>query len=373
MNNSTSPGPASGAEYSFTYKIFGIILIPIALGGFLGSILCVWTIWKGSHHRQRISSKLLFINLCLATFLFCGLVCPFHIYAEIVQRASLLATRRSGQALCNFLAFSHFTTLTASAYAHSVIAVNRLLAVVITGRLHALAKSKWYIGSLIALTWIVSGATFAAPLFGGGGAYGFSVDSMKCSFTALFSPTYVIMYKVINSLVPFVIMVVCYVCIFWTVFLSKRRVLDRRQLQAAGMNPVMAVNESRSAMREIRVTKIAFVTCVTFFACYLPSAVYGVSGRTRQELQSPLGIGLNYLWWTGCAVNPLVYAYLNATMEKRTTAWLSARTGFVKRKKVSPAYQPSGTAADNGVNTSVKLKSGEGSLSYLVEARRKDP
>ncbi|OQV21945.1 hypothetical protein BV898_04157 [Hypsibius exemplaris] len=243
MNNSTNLNATKLSYYSWTYQVFGVILIPIALGGFLGSILCVWTICKG-HHGQKTSSKLLFVNLCLATFLFCGLVCPFHIYGGIIQQRSFLASRPFSHDFCSFLALTHFVTLTASAYAHSVIAVNRLLAVVVTGRLHALAKSNWYTGSLIVLTWVIAVVIFTPPLLGGGGAYGFSADSMKCSFIAVFSSAYVIWYKVINSLAPFIIMVVCYSCIFWKVSVSKRRVpsakLSDQMARESLFSPVLA-------------------------------------------------------------------------------------------------------------------------------------
>ncbi|OQV21943.1 hypothetical protein BV898_04155 [Hypsibius exemplaris] len=321
MNNSTvSNGTSRPLEYSWISKVFGVILIPLALGGFLGSLLCVWIICRG-YNRQKTSSNLLFVNLCLATFLFCGLVCPFHIYGGIVQQAGFLA-RRSAFGFCNFLALTHFTTLTASAYAHSAIAVNRLFAVVVSGRLHTLGKSKWFTWFSITATWVISAATFAPPLFVVNITYGFSTESMKCTYTLTNSPTYVTMSKVINVLLPYVIMLVCYGWIFTKVWLSKHRLRGRGQRQVGGLPPaVLKVN--RSVMQvEIRITKNAFITCATFFAFYLPTALYGVTGRSRQELQSTLGISLNYLWWTGCAVNPLVYAYLNSAMRGRISAWL---------------------------------------------------
>ncbi|OQV21948.1 hypothetical protein BV898_04160 [Hypsibius exemplaris] len=354
--------PNSSSNSVPVYEVYGIITIPIGVVGFIGSLLCVWTIWRSrqhhpTQHKSSSNSNILFLNMSLSSLLFCGIVCPFHAYAQITQLRSTLA-QRADDSLCQFIAFAYFTTLTASSYAHVTIALNRFFAVILSGTAHGMFQSKRFTVFMMALSWMVAGATFAPPLFRSFKtvSYGFSEESMKCTFTSLGNSVYVIAYKVVYAWIPFLIMVLCYACIFLKLKLSKKRIRHQNQpiesiQQSNGGNPRVAVmkliRQRRSMRGEIRVTKIAFITCASFLACYVPNTLFGFAVKTRKELQSPLGIALVMLWWVGCATNPLLYAYLNSALRQRIIQWL-------QMKNILPVTQQSNSATGTAASNSIK-------------------
>ncbi|XP_055353230.1 melatonin receptor type 1A-like [Paramacrobiotus metropolitanus] len=313
--------------FSTPTEVFGIITIPISLVGTAGSIGCLGFI--RTHAKQQSSStNALYINLSIATLLFCGIVCPVHAYTQLAQQASSFAQPTYlAKSACSFIGFFYFWTLTASAYSHSAIAANRLFIVV-------LQKSKLSSTSttvfLIAASWFIAGMTFMWPLLRLGGTYGFSTESMKCTFSSLTSPEFVISYKVLYGFVPVIIMVICYAAVFCKVAISSRKLRKNPAVNQAGAL-LMPVNHRRQRNAERKITQIAFITCVGFIVCYVPSAIFGFVVKARAALQSPMGMALVFLMWIGCAANPLLYTYLNSDLKKRVHDVLKRRLPFAER------------------------------------------
>ena len=128
---------------------------------------------------------------------------------------------------------------------------------------------------------------------------------MKCTFDALKVRSYVVMFKVIYGFVPFVIMLVCYTGVVVVVMLSSQRVRFSQRVAVADPGPpgrsrlIRMVRRRRTLKSELKVTKNAFLTCIGFAVCYLPSAIFGFVVTTREKIQSPLGISLVFLMWIG--------------------------------------------------------------------------
>jgi 7 transmembrane receptor (rhodopsin family) len=149
---------------------------------------------------------------------------------------------------------------------------------------------------LISYTWLVPFLVLLFPLLKIGGRYGFNRVASRCSVVMVTNVPYEIVLKVMNSLIPLAIMIVCYIIIFIKIMKTRQRFnFEESAIRVQGARAVGLLRFKA----EIRLTYIAFLTCAWFSICYIPLSIHGLIATEVYQLQSPLAQALVLMTWIG--------------------------------------------------------------------------
>lgn len=271
----------------------GISAIPISFLGALFSVISLYQTWsKPDKSRRFFPTTLLFTNVAVSSFSFAMLGLP--VIAHTMSNGSgNFFSNPDHSGICQTAAFLYFVTLTACAFSHSSIALNRLFAVILAKNFPSLKSTKFSV-VLIADSWIFAFLIFIFPFFGVFGRYGFSSLEHRCTFLSL-HPGYLYTYKVLTIFVPLGVMAICYGTISWFEFTSKRRFI----VSSPTKPNTQTAPFSRKCLQELHAAHISFWTCSAFVVCFVPYAIYGVTVKNISGLQSRIGTGIAVWVWIG--------------------------------------------------------------------------
>ncbi|OQV11508.1 hypothetical protein BV898_14164 [Hypsibius exemplaris] len=316
MTNAFGTSPSRSAIYESSKQRFfvvGVLTIPVSIVGALGSIITLnLIIRQNSQHRSSASS--LMVSLCVDTVLLCGITSFFDAFTMLTG-----GTGAAGDygPICIMFAFLHFWWLSVSAHSHAAVAIHRLIAVLKIDQKHVSHRlsSKLLASILIAYTWLVPLLVLVFPIFDLGGTYGFNGTASRCSIVSVSVPYYGTVLMLMNSFVPLGIMVICYSAIFVKILRTRRKFnLDESAIRSQGAARGVRLLRFKA---EIRVTYIAFLTCIWFCVFYMPSSVHSLAVSNSNDpmaLQSALAQAFVLMTWIGCATTPILYTLLSTDM-----------------------------------------------------------
>ncbi|XP_055355231.1 5-hydroxytryptamine receptor 1B-like [Paramacrobiotus metropolitanus] len=366
-NCSSATGP-DAASYAL-----GLLLIPLAILGAAGSCLCLLRLLKTRRPRHPASASLISIftpstcsavdlllaNLALTSLLFSLIVAPVHAYT------SLSGTPPS-DGVCQMTGFGYLVVVTASPVSHAAIALNRFTVVVLGGhrtRPPRRSSAGWWIVG----TWAVSVVVAVWPLLGLGGRYGFSRCVRRCVISTVTSPAYHVFIRTAPPLSCATIMLAAYAGVLVKIILVRnslsRKVTFTRQ--SSGITVSVTDSEGNTTEKvhmevrvpagpargtcqrcrrswldhlrgcrgvlgmqpkEVRVTKVALLTCVVFCVFYLPISVHGVLAALYRRpgavdaihhglrLHSSVAAGLTVMSWTGFSLSPWITLIMDSQL-----------------------------------------------------------
>lgn len=271
----------------------GLFLIPIAVLGTGGSIICLDILWK-KEGKLRSSADSLFANMCATSLLMSGIVAPIHSYSAIVGPFNILRTLPYDP-LCQCTAFLFVLLTSASPFTHLAVAINRFFFVV-HGHYY-FSKSKVCEIALIALPWCLALLCSVWPLFRIGGVYGFNLENNRCSsLTKETSIGYLLFLRSIAPCISAPLMIFCY----WAVFAKVARI--KAKVKTHRVRSVMPTANKIQPRSEMRVTKISSLSCGFFLAMFLPTALYSVTTHQPIALRTGISTYLLMISWIGMGV-----------------------------------------------------------------------
>ena len=238
------------------YVFFTLTLL-VSIIGVFGGVYCVTTACR--NRDLRVRSTALIVNLSTATLLLCGIALPTHAYTILSPSSDNFFSQEEHSGACRLIAFLYFFSMTFCAFSHSALGLNRMFAIITAEhrRLRFLT-SRPVTAVLILLSWVISGVTYIVPLLSlDGEDFGFSRRSLRCSFSSHGSPSYVIAFKIVYTVLPFAIVLLCYLVILSSIVRSKRKMFYSMRVNVIiperSIQPVDLIRQTRKKKAELRV------------------------------------------------------------------------------------------------------------------------
>lgn len=155
---------------------------------------------------------------------------------------------------------------------------------------------------LIAI-WVVSFSLLLPPLTGIWGRLGLDSRTFSCTILQKNGKSPKKMLFVIGFVIPCVVIIVSYLCIYWKVRQS------RKNLEAHMVNGGMRRNTGFQRREDSRVTKLMLTIFLCFLLCFLPLMLVNV---VDDKVKIPiLHVVASILAWASSVINPFIYAGTN--------------------------------------------------------------
>ncbi|KAI4878602.1 hypothetical protein NFI96_003187 [Prochilodus magdalenae] len=270
-----------------------VINVVIFILGIAGNGLVIWI--AGCKMKKSVNTTW-YLSLAVSDFIFCAFL-PFTVVYTVKQDWIF------GLFMCKFTSFIFFLNMFSSIFLLVIISVDRCVGVMFpvwAQNQRTITKAS----VIVILAWIVS-AVFSTPsLVFRDVEYDHYKEKYICfnNYTSGKQVAAMAAYPFVSGfLIPFLIIVVCYV-----VIIQKLR-----------------INQSASSKKPF---KIMTALIVTFLICWLPYHTFALMELNHHKYKSVLPIGqvlaVSFASANSC-VNPFLYAFLGKDIKGRCCALLS--------------------------------------------------
>lgn len=302
------------------------ILIILDLLAVSGNLLVCCVAYK-TRQSQKVA-KILIASLASTDLLVSVLVMPLSASAMISGHWIL------GHSTCVFHGFCMVAFATASMHTLGLISINRYVRVVkptYFRRIFTVRKTILY----VVVVWLLASLGSTPPLLFGREDYAFQAGKVLCLYPFELTIAYTLFLDIIFILLPMVVMVFCYSCVFKAVRATNSQVsfpMARR-----GNRVALVAN-----IKETKITKTLAVVVLGFAMCWLPVGVIDGIDTSRGSPTLPRQVYLfyGYMALLSSTINPFIYGMMNRKFRKEYKKIM-----FCKSKKAAACEIPCRVAA----------------------------
>ena len=286
------------------FALYGYIFIAITVICLIVDIPVILTILLNKHLRNK-AANLFILSLTTSGLLFSCLIIPAFSYTMITGNAM-------PDSVCKVVAFGSWFLSGTSVYNLLVMALNRYFVIVWTGKSWLVSKQSIFI--MIACCYITPGIVVATGVSGAVAEAGFDQSVSRCVIIESKSKQFVLFMIMFFAAAPVLLIVYCYIHIYWEVRKSRKRLIEFNQAQK---------NEANRLKKEIKLTITIGSIFVGYLITYMPSMVANNLDIEpwHPGRQVTLLMVFSFGW-----INPLIYALQNKQFR-------DAFVSFFKRNK----------------------------------------
>ncbi|XP_013793783.1 protein trapped in endoderm-1-like [Limulus polyphemus] len=266
--------------------------------GLLGNFLTILALCRSVKLRNATTAFV--ISLCTTDFLFCAINLPLTA-SRYIHQAWLL-----GETMCSLFPFFFYGNVGASLLSMTMITINRLI-LINHYNLYDRIYKKRYVALMIAFSWIFSFSMLTPTLARAWGEFGLNDETFSCTILRRNGHSPKKFLFIIGFLVPCVVIIVSYSCIFYKVRHSRRNIEAHSPTSQTTPSTITRQNTQRND--EIRLTRMMLIIFCSFILCFLPLMVVNVfDSRIRYPTIHVLA---SVLAWMSSCINPFIYAVMN--------------------------------------------------------------
>ncbi|XP_067130058.1 G-protein coupled receptor moody-like [Centruroides vittatus] len=341
-SNATIPKICNLSVMLYATAVFTIIITII---GIIGNLLTIIALYKHPRVRKHTTSAFI-MSLSIADFLFCSINLPFSASRFIHH------TWIHGDSLCIVFPFLRYVNVGLSLLSIAAITVNRYVFIVHPSWYDRIYQKK-YIFSMVLSLWVFSISLMLPTLFGKWGRFGFDEKIMNCSILEVKGKSPKTFLFIFGFLLPCIVIVFCYIRIFWVIVRSKTRV---RKHSTSDSNE--QVKKDPKKQQDWKITKMVLIIFSSFLICYLPITIIKVADK-RVKYPALHIVSYIFLYMSAC-INPLIYGVTNKHYRKAYKSiliWMKDGVLSVGTKISSYTSQDSSTQMGTVMHT-LNSKSG---------------
>lgn len=269
---------------SFCCVIFITIGVP-------GNLLTILALTKAKKLHNATTAFI--VNLSIADLLFCTFNLPLAV-STFLHRGWV-----HGDWLCGLFPFFRYSNVAVSLFSVLAITINRYVMIA-----HKDMYTTFYrpctIGAMIACIWSVSFGMLVPTLLGIWGRFGFDPHVGSCSILPLNGRTPKTFLFVTAFALPCVVIILCYLRIFWVAHRTQRRLRSQKGRHH---------QRDQGEARDMRLVKMIVVIFFSFIACYLPVTIVKVFGK-EETLPVTHICGYILIYLSACT-NPIIYVLMS--------------------------------------------------------------
>lgn len=319
--------------------VCSLVFIVVGLTGNLVTMLALARCAK-----LRNATTAFVISLCTADLLFCAINLPLTA-SRFIHEDWLL-----GDTLCELFPFFFYGNVAASLMSMTAITINRYI-LINHYHLYDRIYTRRYIGLMILLYWAFSFSIMVPPLVGVWGQLGFHKETFSCTILDLNGKSPKKFLFVLGFLLPCVVIIASYSCIFYKVHRSRRNIVAH----SPPSSPNSTNPSTGSGLRgdELRLTRLMLVIFLSFLVCFLPLMIVNVFDS--QMRYPTIHVVASIFAWMSSCINPIIYAAINRQYRQAYVKLLcpKRRNSCVSTtNKSSTASSKSGTSCCTGSGNS---------------------
>ncbi|GAB0094314.1 protein trapped in endoderm-1 [Sergentomyia squamirostris] len=329
--------------------IFAAVCASIfAIVGVLGNSITIVALLRCPKLRSHATTAFV-LSLCISDLLFCSMSLPLQAIRYTWQKWTL------GETLCHVFPVLLYGNVAVSLLSMVGITMNRYILIAYNS-IYASIYRPLYIWLQLCFVWIVAFSLLIPPVLGVWGRMG--LDEMTFSCTILpdddgRSPKKVLF--LVGFLIPCLVIIISYTCIYWTVRRQRMRLRSHSGLQSS------ASTGSRER-EDSRLTTMMLTIFFCFLLCYLPLMVVNVFDN---EVDYPvLHILASVMCWASGVINPFIYAASNRNYR---VAYTKLFKRIIFWDYVSPVPSKSFPASRISKDPSVQINKDLGEIEAAVE------
>lgn len=278
--------------------------------------------------QVRNATAAFIINLSVADLMLCSVNLPLSV-SNFLNRGWI-----HGDLLCELFPLLRYGNVAVSLLSVMVITINRFV-MITHPKIYSMAFRPVTIGAMIVATWLISFGPLLPTWAGWWGKFGFDKKVGTCTIISVNGRSPKSALFVLAFVLPCIIIIICYVRIFWVVRGSRHKARShglsnnsgsQSTLQdphvrptptvlhgyptdplAARRNPKRPRNGNEN--RDLRLLKMILVIFGAFLVCYLPMTIVKVLGK--EEDMPVLNIFSYIAVYLTCCTNPIVYVVMS--------------------------------------------------------------
>ena len=263
------------------------------VAAFMGNLFVCYVVYKKS--RLRTIPNIFVVALAASDILMSTFCVPFSVVTLARGRWIF------GKRFCRFHGFGVFTFGLASLFTMGIIAISRYFRVVKPERYIVLFKTTKTM-TYIAVVWVAALLGSVPPFFFKNVGFEFQPGKAMCLYNFHTNIAYTAFIESVYVATPFILIIICYVKVFYTVSSTNRIFSAKNNLRTL-----------RANIDEARVTKTLGVVMAGFALCWLPVCIVDYVDATHRIPSLPRQVYLTYgfLVYLSSTINPFIYGATN--------------------------------------------------------------
>ncbi|EDX01093.1 protein trapped in endoderm-1 [Drosophila yakuba] len=282
--------------------------------GVLGNLITLLALLKSPTIREHATTAFV-ISLSISDLLFCSFSLPLTAVRFFQESWTF------GTTLCKIFPVIFYGNVAVSLLSMVGITLNRYILIACHSRYSQIYKPKFITLQLL-FVWAVSFLLLLPPILGIWGEMGLDEATFSCTILKKEGRSIKKTLFVIGFLLPCLVIIVSYSCIYITVLHQKKKIRNHDNFQIAASaaakgssssagGSYMTTTCTRKAREDNRLTVMMVTIFLCFLVCFLPLMLANVVDDERKTSYPWLHIIASVMAWASSVINPIIYAASN--------------------------------------------------------------
>uniref|UniRef100_A0A1B0G8C7 G-protein coupled receptors family 1 profile domain-containing protein n=1 Tax=Glossina morsitans morsitans TaxID=37546 RepID=A0A1B0G8C7_GLOMM len=268
--------------------------------GVLGNLITILALIMCPKIRGHATTAFV-LSLCISDLLFCSLSLPLTAVRFFQERWTF------GDTLCKIFPVIFYGNVAVSLLSMVGITLNRYILIGCHSLYVRIYKTKYIIAQLI-FVWSISFMLLLPAILGIWGEMGLEEATFSCTILKKDGKSIKKTLFIIGFVLPCLVIIVSYSCIYITVLRQKKTMRNHRQFDVLTKEQIFY---DRKCREDNRLTLMMVTIFVCFLVCFLPLMLANVVDDERNTSYPWLHIIASVMAWASSVINPIIYAASN--------------------------------------------------------------
>ncbi|KAM7350021.1 trapped in endoderm 1 isoform 2-T4 [Cochliomyia hominivorax] len=268
--------------------------------GISGNLITIIALMRCPKIRCHATTAFV-LSLCISDLFFCSFSLPLTAVRFFKERWTF------GDTLCKIFPVIFYGNVAVSLLSMVCITVNRYI-LIACHNLYACIYKKKFITIQLVFVWAVSFLLLLPAILGVWGEMGLDEITFSCTILKKDGKSIKKTLFLIGFLLPCVVIIISYTCIYIKVLKQKKIMTTHRQYVISTKEHIFNAKKYRE---DNRITLMMVTIFVCFLVCFLPLMLANVVDDERNTRYPWLHIVASVMAWASSVINPIIYAASN--------------------------------------------------------------
>ncbi|XP_004536758.1 protein trapped in endoderm-1 isoform X2 [Ceratitis capitata] len=287
--------------YPHASTVFAAICASIfTVIGIFGNLVTIIALLKCPKIRGHATTAFI-LSLSVSDLLFCSISLPLTAVRFYEEKWTF------GETLCKIFPVIFYGNVAVSLLSMVGITLNRYILIAFHS-IYVQIYKRSYILLQLFFIWSTSFLLLLPPILGIWGEMGLDEATFSCTILKKNGRSIKKTLFLIGFLLPCIVIIVSYSCIYLTVLRQKRKMETHRNYKATSSESVLTTRKHKEDNR-LTVMMVSIFGC--FLGCFLPLMLANVVDDERKTNYPWFHIVASVMAWASSVINPIIYAASN--------------------------------------------------------------